>query len=439
MKTSTLIVVIVAVALGAFVYFYDSKHTPKTTASEDTTKPAFSIKAEDISALTIHNAGQTISLSKKGTRWDLTQPVQTRADQTTIGGMVGDVSGLEIQRSFVPTDNLAKYGLADPAVKIEFQDKKGASHSIDLGEKDFSNSSVYALVDGAKQVDLLSTSLLDDATKTVSQLRDRSMLDLNGAELRGITLDDSNGRFVVTKAKGAWEITNPRQTLADSSTVDGLVSSLSNSKFTDVVSETSTDLSKYGLTHPTITLDVSAPGGKQFQLLLAKKGDNYYGRDRSRPMIFSVDRTTYNSLDKTFFDLRDKSILQFDPTTFQTVTIRNASGTIECSQGKDDQWSVVQPVADKGKSVQSWKILDPLQNTRATKIYDTPSGAVLSHLKKPLIQMTLTDKSNKSTTVEISAAAGDSVYVRTSAAPEVYEVGTQILKDLGFKISDLLI
>lgn len=438
MKKSTLIVVIVAVALGAFVYFYDSKHTPKAT-SEDTSKPAFSIKADDISALTIHNAGQTISLSKQGTDWDLTQPVQTRGDQTTIDGLASDLSGLQIQRSFVPTDSLSKYGLASSAVKIRFRDKKGASHSIDLGDKDFSNSSVYALVDGSKQVDLLSTALLDDATKPVSQLRDRSMIGLNGAEVTGITLNESSGRFAVTKTKAGWEITNPRQTLADSSTVDALVSSLSSSKFTDVVTETSTDLAKYGLTHPTVTLDVTAQGGKQFHLLLAKKGDSYYGRDQSRPMIFSLDKTAYDSLDKTFFDLRDKSILQFDPAAIQTVTIQNENGTIECSQGKDDQWSVVQPVADKGKSVQSWKILDPLQNTRATKIYDTPSASVLAHLKKPLIQIALTDKSRKTTTVQFFYASTDSVYVRTSAAPEVYEVSTQVLKDLGFKISDLLI
>ncbi|MGC1105910.1 MAG: DUF4340 domain-containing protein, partial [Candidatus Acidiferrales bacterium] len=146
-----------------------------------------------------------------------------------------------------------------------------------------------------------------------------------------------------------------------------------------------------------------------------------------------------NSFDKKFFDLRDKSILQFDPTTITTVTIQNANGTIECSQGKEDQWSVLEPVADKGKSVQSWKILDPIQNARATQIYDAPLPAVLAHLKKPAIQVILTDKSNKTTTIQISAASDNSVYVRTSAGPEVYEVNTQILKDLGFKVSDLLI
>jgi hypothetical protein len=438
MKKSTLIVVVVALALGAFVYFYDVKRNPKPV-SEDVSKAAFSTKPEEISSLTIRRQTDTVALSKKGAQWNITQPIETEADQTAISGIVNDLSDLRIQRSFAPTDNLSNYGLADPAVKLDFQGKNGSPHDIQLGNRDFSNDAVYALIDGSKQVDLVPTSLLDDANKPVLDLRDRSIMDLNGAEVTAVTLKDSSGDITMDKAKAGWEITSPRKVLADSGAADGLVSSLSTNKFTDVVSETPTDPAKYGLVHPVITVDVTAQGGKQFQLLLNKQGTNYYGRDVGRPMIFRVDSAVYNSFDKKFFDLRDKSILQFDPATIMTVTIQNANGTIQCSQGKEDQWSVMEPVADKGKSVQSWKILDPLQNTRATQIYDAPSPAVMAHLKKPAIQITLTDKSNKRTTIEISAASGDSAYVRTSASPEIYKVNTQILKDLDFKISDLLI
>lgn len=438
MKKSTLIVLVVAIALGCFVYFYDSKHTSKPAVDENS-KPAFAVKVGTISSLTIHNATATVSLSKNGSDWDLTQPVETKADQTAISSIVNDLSDLQVQRSFIPTDNLSKYGLANPALKIDFRGASGSSHSVELGNKDFSNSAIYAIVDGSKQIDMISPSLFDDANKPVSQLRDRSILDLNNAQLTAISLSDSSGKFSVTKENAGWEISSPRHVLADSSAIDGLVSSLSNNKFTDVVSETAPDSAKYGLIHPSVTIDVTAQGGKQFHLVLSKKGNDYYGRDLSRPLIFSIDAPVYNSFDKTFFDLRDKSILQLDPTAVETVTVQNANGTMECSQSKNSQWSMDEPVADKGKQIQSWKILDPLQNTRATNIYDVPSAAILAHLKKPAIQVTLVDKSKKTTTIQISAASGNSVYVRTSAGPEVYEVGTQILTDFGFKPSDLLI
>jgi hypothetical protein len=270
-------------------------------------------------------------------------------------------------------------------------------------------------------------------------LRDRSLLNLTSADITGITIDNPSGTIAVAKNGSTWEIAKPKRALADSGAVDSLASTLSTDKFTSVTSESADDLAKYGLNHPSVSVAV-ATKGRELHLLVGKKdGDSYYARDTARPMVFEISSTVYDALDKKFFDLRDKSILHFDPSNLADVQIHNANGTIQCAQGKDDQWTIVQPAADKGKAIQSWKLLDPIQNVRAKQIYDAPSRAILSRLTKPAIEVILTDKSGKNTTVDISAAIDDSVYVRTTAGPEVYEVNTQILKDLGFKAADLLV
>ena len=441
MKKSTLIVVALALALGAFVYFYDSKHSVAPPSAEASRKPAFSVQADDITGLTIKRKIGNAVFTKQGNAWLITQPVSTRADQMAISGIVNDLSSAKVQRSFAPPagGNLSNYGLDQPAVTIEFQSKAGARHMLRLGDKDFSGDAVYALVDASKNVDLLPVSLLDETAQPISQLRDRSLLDLNASEITGITLDDPSGTIAVTKNGSTWQITKPKQAPADSAAVDALASSLSTNQFTNVASETPDNLAKYGLTHPAVTVDVTTKGGKQFHLLIGKKtGDAYYARDAARPMVFQVSSTVRDALDKKFFDLRDKSILHFDPANLATVEIHNANGTIECSQGKVGDWTVVTPTADKGKSIQSWKLLDPIEDAHAKQIYDTPSAAILSHLSKPAVEVTLTDRSGKKTTVSVSAAAGDSTYVRTSGGPEVYALDAKILKDLGFKAADLL-
>src|SRR5579859_1271150 len=438
MKKSTLLVVVVAIALGAFVYFYDSKHSVAPPTDEASWKPAFAVNADQITGLTLESGTGKTVFAKQGDSWQITQPVPTRADQASINGIVNDLSSAKIRRSFAPTDSLSKYGLAQPAVTIDFQQKGGVEHRIRLGDKDFSGNVVYALIDASKNVDLLPVSLLEETGKPLSQLRDRSLLELNGSEITGITIDGSTGTVAVTKERSTWEIAKPKAVSADSSAVDSLAGALSTDKFTDVVSESPEDLAKYGLTHPSMSV-TAATKGQEFHLLVGKKnGDNYYARDSARPMIFEIDSTVYDALNKKFFDLRDKSILHFDPAQVAAVEIHNANGAIQCAQGKDDQWTILQPAADKGKAIQSWKILDPLQNARAKQIYDTPSRAILAHVAKPAIEVILTDKSGKKTMVDISAAVGDSVYVRTTAGPQVYELNTQILKDLGFKAADLL-
>ena len=438
MKKSTLIVVAVAIALGAFVYFYDSKHSVAPPPEEASWKPAFALNADQITGLTLASGNGKTVFAKQGNSWQITQPVTTRADQTSISGIVNDLSSAKIRRSFAPTDSLSKYGLAQPAVTIDFQQKGGVEHTIQLGDKDFSGNVVYALIDASKNVDLLSVSLLNETDKPLSQLRDRSLLELNGGEITGITVDDPSGTIAVTNESSVWKLAKPMEVPADSSAVDSLASALSTDKFTDVVSESPDDLAKYGLTHPSMSV-TAATKGREFHLLVGKKnGDNYYARDTTHPMIFEISSTVYDALNKKFFDLRDKSILHFDPATLTAVEIHNANGAIQCAQGEDDQWTILEPAANEGKAIQSWKILDPLQNARAKQIYDSPPRAILAHVAKPAIEVILTDKSGKKTTVDISAATGDSVYARTTAGPEVYGLNAQILKDLGFKAADLL-
>jgi hypothetical protein len=54
-KKSTLIVLLVAVIIGAAAYYFDWKRGQKEAANApaDSTKPAFTLQADDISALTI--------------------------------------------------------------------------------------------------------------------------------------------------------------------------------------------------------------------------------------------------------------------------------------------------------------------------------------------------------------------------------------------------
>jgi len=438
MKKSTLIVVVLAVALGAFVYFDDSKHSVAPPTDEASWRPAFAVSADQIVGLTLVSGNGKTVFAKQGKDWQITQPVSTRADQTSIDGIVNDLSSAKIRRSFAPTDSLSKYGLAQPAVTIDFQQKGGVEHTIRLGDKDFSGNAVYALIDASKNVDLLPVSLLDETDKPLSQLRDRSLLELDNGEVTGITTDSPSGTLAVTKKNSTWEIAKPKEMLGDSSAVDSLANALSTDKFTDVVSESPDDLAKYGLTHPSMSVTTTIKGQESHLLVGKKNGDSYYARDAARPMIFEISSAVYDALNKKFFDLRDKSILHFDPANVATVEIHNANGIIQCGQGKDDQWTILQPATDKGKAIQGWKILDPIENARAKQIYDTPPRAVLARLAKPAIELILTDKSGKKTTIDISAAAGDSVYVRTTAGPEAYDLNTQILKDLDFKAADLL-
>jgi len=93
MKKSTGIILLLAAALAAYVYFYDLKHTKPTDSSNGTeegvpagdssanSKPAFSLAAADIANLTLTRGGETSTFEQRTDGWYMTQPVATRAEQ----------------------------------------------------------------------------------------------------------------------------------------------------------------------------------------------------------------------------------------------------------------------------------------------------------------------------------------------------------------------
>src|SRR5580658_662892 len=163
MKKSTGIIFLLAAAIAAYVYFYDLKHTKPTDATSDTgaaaeddsanAKPAYAIASTDIASLTVDRGGSTASFEQRSDGWYMTQPVQTRAEQSVVGAIASELGSDRVDRTLTAApDRLSSYGLATPAVTLDFKLKNGTQHTLQLGAKDFSGSKVYAIVDGSKDV-----------------------------------------------------------------------------------------------------------------------------------------------------------------------------------------------------------------------------------------------------------------------------------------------
>jgi hypothetical protein len=445
MKKGTLILVAMAIAFAASVYYYEFRRKPASATGEDVSKPAFAFSADEVTGIGLIRGGQSIAAEKRDGQWVLTQPVETRADQDAVGAIANAAAIARISRTLpAAPDRLAAYGLAKPAVTVELKLKSGAQHRLELGAKDFSGLSVYGKVDSAKDVALLPESLLESADKSLDELRDRSVLSFSVWDATGFDLRNRSGEIAASKKGTDWQIEKPRATAADSSAVTGLLSDLSSAKMTAVESDTAKDLAKYSLARPAISFAVRLDKGVERTLEIGaktgeKSSEQYYARDSSRDLVFRVDSALVQKLGETFADLREKAVIHFDDTELRRVRVRNRNQTLVAERDTDGKWKVQSPADRKGKEVESSRFLDPLLNARATKILDAPPAAVAAKLAEPAIEIELTDKAGKATKISISALVGEIAYVRTSAGATVYEVGKQTFEDLNFKLADIVL
>ncbi len=438
MRKSTLVLVVIAAAVVGFVYWHEFRHP--AAQKTKTNPPVFHFQPEAVASVTFQRDGKTIVVERKGADWQIVEPIDTRADKNTVESLLNDVTLARVSRTLKPEKNgLKPFGLEPPAATLDFKLEDGKQHAIKLGSADYSGNSVYAQVDASKDVILVPISVLQDGSKTVANLRDNSVLGISsGSSVQSFQLRTPSGvvdaRRTGSPGSGTWAIDKPIKAAGDASAISSLLGTISGGKLSKVVSENARDLGRYGLTHPTLSLDVHLKSGSSRALQIGRKaGDRYYARDTSRDMVFLVPASFEKHLDKTLYDLRDKQILHGFPDDFTRVDYTAGSVHFSLGVDKKGQWVMFQPAAEKDKKVANWKIFSPLTSAQAEQIIDHPSASLMAQVAHPAIQIVLTRKKGGEEKFRISKPFGKSVYLWVNSGSGLYRVAKSTYESLLFK------
>ena len=441
-KKPTLIVLACAVVLIGLYYLVSWRTQKADKAAAEPFKLALTLPSADVTGLTVIRPAKpdqpAIHLEKVSGKWNVQQPVQTSADSSVVDTSVDNLTSARItQTEPYAADRLKAFGLDPAQISVELQSKNGAKHTLLIGDKVFDGSSVYTIIDGAKSVSVLPDSVLTSTDKALDDWRDHTVLHITSNQVPSFTLKNSSGEMDLAKAKDQWNFTKPSETRADPDSIDALLTAVQNAKFTNVADEKTENLAKYGLASPAVTLAASDDTGKKSTLEVGKKdGNDYFARDTSRPMIFHVNSDLYTQLTKNFADLRDKKVLHVDSNDLNRIEVHDDHGALVANKTGDD-WKIESPDAQKGKTAASYKLVDPLTGLRAGQVIDRAGADITSKLNKPAIEVTLTDKNKKTTTLKVSKPAGDVVYAQSSDAPSVYKLKKQDYDNLNFDPSSV--
>ncbi|HEX6737927.1 MAG TPA: DUF4340 domain-containing protein, partial [Vicinamibacteria bacterium] len=113
----TLAVLVVAVGLGAYAYFVDSK---KEAKSDKPKEKVLVFDKKKVGGLELAPAvGPAVKMAHQGNTWTLTAPVTVPADTTEVEAVLSALEGLESDE--VVSENaadLGQYGLATPRIAV---------------------------------------------------------------------------------------------------------------------------------------------------------------------------------------------------------------------------------------------------------------------------------------------------------------------------------
>jgi hypothetical protein len=390
---SFLVLLVVAIGLGAYIYFVERKRPSAEDAATKREK-VFTVESSAIEELEIQSEkGERTKLTKTGGAWRIVAPEATAADESEVSSIASSLATLEIQRVVEekPSD-LAEYGLKAPRVEVRFRATGGTEARLLIGRKTPTGGDMYAKLAGADRVFLIPAYLDSTFNRGTFDLRDKAVLKFARDKVDGLEIAAGSGTIAFSKSGAEWRLTAPVAARAEYSAVEGVIGRLESARMSAIVaSGETTDLKPYGLDKPTAVVHV-ATGSARATIAFGKTTDDnkVYARDLSRPLVFTVDKYVLDDINKPAAEFRRKDLFEFRPFTATRVEIERDGRryVFEKTKGKDgaETWKQTAPAARDVDQSKMESALSAFANLRAQAFVDSTRGTGLDH---PVVTVTV--------------------------------------------------
>lgn len=179
MKRTTLILLLLALGLGGFVYFYEIRGATQRQEAKEQQRQLFSFEEDRVQSFTIQRQNQTLKFERSrqpgASKWQM-NPSNTPASDAAVAYLLDLLaSGTSDRTVTVGANQLGEYGLDRPQATVEVKLNNGETHRLILGKPDFNRNFLYAQADpwaqptGQVQVLLVSTNFENAVNRPLSE------------------------------------------------------------------------------------------------------------------------------------------------------------------------------------------------------------------------------------------------------------------------------
>ncbi len=180
--------------------------------------------------------------------------------------------------------------------------------------------------------------------------------------------------IIKKNAAGVWQVIAPKTLPADKyaiNNVTNLLSSLTSDRMVDDKVNPA-DLASYGLAPAVVEVDITTNDGKVTKLLIGEEnatGSGTYAKVESDPRLFLTATANKGTLDKTYKDLQDRHLLNFEQDKVSRVELTAKNQAIEFGRAGQTDWQILKPRPMRADGTQVQDLVQKLRDG----VFDTVS------------------------------------------------------------------
>lgn len=438
---NTLILLVIFIILGAYVYFVEIKKHRKDEQVEKESKKVFTLVKDSINTLIFKNLNQEFSLKKEQNEWKITYPLETGADNSTINAMLTSLINAEKDKIFnVMPHDLFQFGLDNRSTVIHVSATTGDSDSIRIGDDAPVGSYVFAYKKDST-VFTINRSVKNSFNKKLFDIRDRKLLHFSRTDVRYLSLIRESGKIEFEKSEGSDWIIPSINRPADNSKVSSILSKLENNKAKAFVDEQGTQLKKYGLQRPTYQVELLlGPEKGQKRLFISNKlNGKYYAKDEIRKPIFEIDSALVKDMNQKLTDFRSKDFASFARNDVNRIVVQYSDTLFTCLKDSANSWYLDDSTRQMVKSSEITSFFSRLDYTNISDFVKDGNFNVKSYgLDKPSLKLSLYKDNELLIEATLGNEKENKIYAMTNQINSVYLIPNSKLEDLKLKLDKII-
>ncbi len=438
--------------IGGYAYYSSLRPEPSKN------RKVFELKPDQIEQIELKGPAHDVVIERgKPGLWRIVKPVEADADNTSVDALASALADLQTTDTVdANPQDLGNFGLADPSATIFITTKDGRKlPGVMIGKDTPVGASTYLKMTDAPAVMLADAGFSAEALKSLDDLRSKVLLGFTADQMNRVVLTKSDGSTLELARKDkTWSIVKPQAYPADPGAVNQLLDTIAAARIAQFVDDHPEDLSRFGLAAPSLKLQVF--GGKDnaeesllfgFEQSKAYANAVYVRRGEGDQPVCTVAEYVVKELSKGFDDLRDRTVLRFDPKDVARILIAGGPVQIVIESAGKDKWTVTgagHTVPAETPVVAS--LLDQLRQLKGSSIVEDPmTDPARFGMAEPTLNFTLYDAAGKTIGVihasqveETAPSPNPSAkpmtlnkgYAISSAGQAVYEIPTAAIRDL---------
>jgi hypothetical protein len=453
---TTLALLVIAVALGIFVWILDRK-TPGTRERLARRAYVVDFDRNDVTRLEIENGDTKIKLAKTASGWNLTAPVADRADQKVVDNLLYAAQFLKRRDAIT---NLGKgeqkrnyfrqFGVLRPHLILRCLGKHTQT-VLEFGSETALDGTCYLRVDGQEPVFVTEDNLKNLISENSDYFRDHQLTPFLPSEVNRILFNQAAGEIELSRQRDEWQILRPIKARADNEAIDRLLQQIVNTsilQFQD--QEGSGDLD---VENSATSLSLFS---EQSKVKIAcgpavpNQPGRIYVRVSDRPSTFIVDESLLRTVNQKPNDLRDRRIMRLNPDLIDRITIMSDGKPITQLSRRETRWVL----SGNSSEEQTTPSETPAEAEQVNRLINTLNDSDLSRfvsdsaieldrygLERPALEFAFSSYSSENTaeanagetrlaTLAIGDSQNGNYYARVEEEPYIVALPQQLVQQL---------